>query len=253
MQAGAARRAAEDRARLGGRAGARRAGRPPRPRAPGRCQRVLRHGRRGRGGAEPAGRLRRAVHRAAAAPGRPRGARAAGPGAPGPHLPGRVALDAAPGQRRAAQRVVRHGVPEAGPPRRRPRHPGCARRLRRRRRARLRRRLLRGRPGAGFQPGAGGAPRARMRRAWSATSGIPPTISRSTPVATRPCAAGGSGCLALPGSGTLPRARFWRSSRRCVAGSPPPTLDAPCIASSWSGGSEMSTPGLSGRGRSWPC
>ena len=48
-------------------------------------------------------------------------------------------------------------------------------------------------------------------------------------------------------------ARFWRSSKCGVAGSPPPTLDPPCIASSWSGGSEMSTPGLSGRGRSWPC
>ena len=46
--------AAEDRAGLGARAGARRAGRPPRPRAPGRRQRLLQHGRRGRGGAEPA-------------------------------------------------------------------------------------------------------------------------------------------------------------------------------------------------------
>ncbi len=49
------------------------------------------------------------------------------------------------------------------------------------------------------------------------------------------------------------RRRCSRSSVRGVAGSPPPTLDAPCIASSWSGGSEMSTPGWSGRGRSWPC
>ena len=51
----------------------------------------------------------------------------------------------------------------------------------------------------------------------------------------------------------LPTGRSSSSSKRSVAGSPPPTLDAPCIASSWSGGSEMSTPGWSGRGRSWPC
>ena len=72
--------AAEDRAGLGGRAGARRAGRPPRPRAPGRRQRLLQRGRRGRGGAEPAGRVRRAVHRATAAAGGPRGPRASWPG-----------------------------------------------------------------------------------------------------------------------------------------------------------------------------
>ena len=60
-------------------------------------------------------------------------------------------------------------------------------------------------------------------------------------------------CLVPPASGTPLTARFWRSSKCGVAGSPPPTLDPPCIASSWSGGSEMSTPGLSGRGRSWPC
>ena len=71
--------AAEDRAGLGGRAGARRAGGPPRPRAPGRRQRLLQRGRRGRGGAEPPGRLRRAVHRAAAAAGGPGRPRPAGP------------------------------------------------------------------------------------------------------------------------------------------------------------------------------
>ena len=57
-----------------------------------------------------------------------------------------------------------------------------------------------------------------------------------------------------PGRRALARRRAsWSGSRRGVAGSPPPTLDAPCIASCWNGGSETSTPGWSGRGRSWPC
>ena len=48
-----------------------------------------------------------------------------------------------------------HGLPQAGPPRRRRRHPAGARRLCGRRRLRLRRRLLRSRAGAGRQPGSG--------------------------------------------------------------------------------------------------
>ncbi len=61
-------------------------------------------------------------------------------------LPRRVALDAATGQGRTAQRIVRHGLPEARPPRGRPGHLGGACGLRRCRRPGLRRRLLRGGP-----------------------------------------------------------------------------------------------------------
>ena len=74
---------------------------------------------------------------------------------PGAHLPGRVALLAAAGQRRPAQRRLRHGLPQAGPARGRAGHPGCARRLCRRRRARLRRWLLRGGAGPGGEPRPG--------------------------------------------------------------------------------------------------
>ena len=72
--------------------------------------------------------------------------------------------------------------------------------------------------------------------------GYPPVRRRLGPGARRP---GRREPPRRPGPGA--------GSKRGVAGSPPPTLDAPCIASFWSGGSEMSTPGWSGRGRSWPC
>ncbi len=84
--------------------------------------------------------------------------------------------------------------------------------------------------------------------------GGPGRVSRRGPVRV-PAGA----CRLGPGPGRAGRreptgrGRAERAGKRSVAGSPPPTLDAPCIASSWSGGSEMSTPGWSGRGRSWPC
>ena len=101
--------------------------------------------------AQPSGRVRRAVHRAAAAAGRPRRPRAAGPPAAGPDLPRRVALLAPSGHRRAAQRLVRHGLPEAGPPRRPAGHPGRPRRLRRRRACRPSS-AASSRPGSGARP-----------------------------------------------------------------------------------------------------
>ena len=175
------------------------------------------------------------------------------PEAPGPHLPRRVAVDAAPRHGCVAQRVVRHGLPEAGPPGGRAGHPGCARRLRGRRRAQLRRRLLRGRARAGLEPGPGGpagpgrdgpgqrrrGPRRLPRRG---PCGYPPVRRRMGPGARR------------ARRRELARRRAsWAGSKRNVAGSPPRTLDAPCIASCWNGGSEKSTPGWCGRGRSWPC
>ena len=107
---------------------------------------------------EPPGRVRRAVCGATPAAGRSHRPRRAGQEAAAADLPRRIADLAAPGAGRAAQRCLRHGLPQAGPTGRRPGHPGRPRRLPGGRGPQLRRRVLRGRPRALVEPGPGGAP-----------------------------------------------------------------------------------------------
>ena len=200
--------AAEDRARVGGRAGARRADRSSGPGAPGRRQRLLPEPERGRRDPEPPGRLRRAVHRATAAAGRPRRPRAAGPRAARAHLPRRVAHHATARAGRAAQRLVRHGLPQARPPRGRARHAGRPCGVRRGRRPRVRRRLLRGGARPGLEPGARPPGSAGTRRAWSATSATRPSYLSVDPCGYPPVVGGlGPGAHGDRGSATDPTTR----------------------------------------------
>ena len=68
---------------------------------------------------------------------------------------------------------------------------------------------------------------ARTRPAWSVTSALRPTTSRSTPAGTPRSLPGGSWCLPSPGSGGGPMRPSSTNSACGVAGFRPPTLDRP--------------------------
>ena len=228
---------------MGARARATGAVGPPGPRDPGRRQRLVpRHRRRCRG-ALRAGRLRRAVRRAATATGRPRRTCAVRPETARAGLPRRVADHTAPRRGRAAQRRVRHGLPETGPSRRDRGHPARARGVRGGGCACLHRWLLRNRPRKSGQPGPGVSVESGRDGARRAISATPPATCRSTPAVTLRLWTAGSRCRTNPGSERPPTQGFSSASKRGVAGSRPRTLDAPCIASCSNGGSETPTPG----------